>query len=69
MKLLYDPVVSERKNTGLADCSDDFPDLHYADKNDEKRLGPRHLKDGGYSPSTIAQLWNSMVTIFTDALV
>ena len=38
------------KSAGL--CNNDYTGLHCAVKNGEQRVGPRHLKEDGYSPST-----------------
>ena len=46
----FDPDVSEKQTMWLTELVHKFPDLRYAIKNGEQRIGPKKLKVDGYCP-------------------
>ena len=52
LEMAFEPDVSEKQNAWLADLVCKYPDLRYAIKNGEQRIGLKKLKVGGYCPKT-----------------
>ena len=49
---MFDPDVSEKQNMWMSELVQKYPDLRYAIKNGEERIGPKRLKVDGYSHET-----------------
>ena len=52
LELAVDPDVSGKQNAWLTELECQFPDLRYAIKNGECRIGPRKLKVDGFTLSS-----------------
>ena len=48
----FDPDVSEKQNVWLTELVCKYPDLRYATKNGEQRVGLKKLKVDGYCPQS-----------------